>query len=80
MASWTNANIRSSYLWFYQGLVEKEIEERMNEMFSILDLSGIELGNYYLSFRTLAINWQHIKRRSTFFVMIFIYLTQTRYN
>ncbi|MCF1633078.1 hypothetical protein [Tetragenococcus koreensis] len=43
MASWTNANIRSSYLWFYQGLVEKEIEERMNEMFSILDLSGIKL-------------------------------------
>ncbi|MCF1585256.1 hypothetical protein LQF61_05945 [Tetragenococcus koreensis] len=69
-----NANVRSSYLWFYQGLVEKEIEERMNEMFSILDLSGIELGNYYLSFRTLAINWQHIKRCSTSFVMILIYL------
>ncbi|MDN6641120.1 MAG: hypothetical protein L0L10_10100, partial [Tetragenococcus sp.] len=50
------------------------------DLLPIFPIIGSKYKIHYLSFRTLAINWQHIKRRSTSYVMILIYLTQTRYN
>ncbi|AYW46552.1 hypothetical protein [Tetragenococcus koreensis] len=54
-ASLTDTNARDSYLWgptSFSGKKKIMTEEKMNEMLSILDLSGIELGIYYLPFRT----------------------------